>query len=83
MDAVRRILQSRHYVLEKVTGESVDGAVQYAFVVMPESKQEDFRAAVASAPTNPEDWGVVVAQGLGEPPADLADQVLAKVTNMA
>ena len=83
MEAVRKILQSRQYVLEKITGPSVDGAMQYAFVVMPESKQDDFRAAVEAAPTNPEDWGVVVAQGQGEPPADLADQVLAKISNMA
>ncbi len=77
-----KLTRSEQIVAEKtmcillVRGKSADDQPLYAYVAVRADKLKDFIAAQSSGNFRPEDHGVVIETGVGEP----SDEVKAKMT---
>lgn len=65
-----KILTQKTICVLLVRGQAPDGAPIYAYVGVRADKLEEFMAAQKSGAFHPEEYGVVIASGTGEPDAE-------------
>ncbi len=58
-----------------VRGESAEGQPIYAYVGVPLNRLEEFMTAQMSRPFFPEDYGVIIESGEGEPNDDVRERM--------
>lgn len=65
-----RVMAGRIAVVLLVRGESPDGVAIYSYVGIPGDRLQEFMAAQGSGTFYPEDFGVIIEAGEGEPSED-------------
>ncbi len=75
MSRSEKILAQKTVCVLLVRGEDPDGKAIYAYVGLRADKIQSFMEAQKKGLFYPEEFGVVVASGHGEPPADVRERM--------
>jgi hypothetical protein len=67
LSAAKRIIAEKTVTILLVRGENPDGESIYAYVAVRADKLEEFMAAQQDGTFYPEDYGVIIEAGEGEP----------------
>ncbi len=70
-----KIIAEKTVCILLVRGENPDGNPIYAYVAVRADKLEEFMEAQKSGMFYPEDYGVIVESGEGEPPEDVKERM--------
>lgn len=71
LSMVEKIIAEKTVCMLLVRGESPEGDPIYAYVAVKADRLNDFMKAQQAGMFDPEEYGVVVEAGEGEPPADV------------
>jgi len=72
---LRQAVAEKTVCIMLMRGESPDGGAIYAYVAVRADKLEEFMAAQKAGTFYPEDYGVIVESGEGEPPEDVRERM--------
>jgi hypothetical protein len=75
LSAMERIIAEKTVCILLVRGESPDGSAIYAYVAVRADKLEAFMEAQKSGMFYPEDFGVIVESGEGEPTDEIRQKM--------
>lgn len=70
-----KILAEKTVCILLVRGESPEGAPIYAYVAVRLDKLDDFSAAQRTGTFYPEDYGMIIESGEGEPSAEVRERM--------
>ncbi len=75
MDIFEEIMRQRIVTILLMRGENPDGQPIYAYVAVRADRLEEFMEAQGSGVFYPEDYGVIIEAGEGEPPPEIRQKM--------